>query len=299
MKFKRMACALGMITTQIALSQPVGYEVKPYLVDVDGVKMQVASRGLTERKPGEPVVIFEAGASSPLMSLEPVLQSMPIDIPWVAYTRSGIEGSEWDKAKPTPEHVSAKLVKMLQTMKVSEPYVMVGYSWGGTLARYFVGLNPKLVSGVVYLDPGPLVTQTRAEQLAMFKSIGSDAKGIDELWNVPPEMMAGAPDFVKREFDTFVSLMKLDLPDRKVPEAPNIPAYAIIAGQYLPHPWKVSFDNKKYFEADLREKIRVVGDWVLVSPKGRIEVDRTIHHGFVGIHPQRVIKAIQHVLGRA
>jgi pimeloyl-ACP methyl ester carboxylesterase len=243
-------------------------------------------------------VIFEAGAATPLESWATVVKKLPKTLPWVAYTRPGIEGTEWDKVQPTPEHVSTKLLELLQVMKVRPPYVVVGHSWGGVLARYFVGNHKNLVAGVVYLDPGPLVTHTKDQELAVFRAIGSDEKGMEAMFTVPDEMRKGAPDFVAREFDTFTSLMKRELPDRKVPSAPDVPSVMVLAGRYSPHPWPVPFDHRRYFDTELKRRLSGFSEWILPSKSGKLELHRDLDHSFPWTHPDVVVRAIEYVLSK-
>ncbi len=277
---------------------PPAVAMKAELFSVGSVKVRAASGGLKSRKPSAPVIVFEAGAASPLESWEPIILKLPKTIPWVAYTRPGIEGTAWDNAKPTPEHISGNLIRLLKEMKVDPPYVVVGHSWGGVLARYFVGNHRNLVSGVVYLDPGPVVTQTLEQEIAVFREIGSDEKGLQAAFTPPKEMLEGAPDFVIREFETFTSLMKLDLPDRKVPTVPDVPSVMILAGQYSPHPWPVPFDHRKYFEAELKNRIAQLSGWVLPNRYGKVEIYRELAHMFPWTHPEIVVDAIEYVLKR-
>ena len=56
--------------------------------------------------------------------------------PVVAYDRAGLGRSEWDDTTPTPRHVADRLRRVLRQIGADPPYVLVGFSWGGMLARY-------------------------------------------------------------------------------------------------------------------------------------------------------------------
>jgi pimeloyl-ACP methyl ester carboxylesterase len=94
---------------------------------------QCASRpsGLQRRRPGEPVVIFEAGATNSLETWGEILPKASSMAPVVAYDRAGLGNSEWDDTNPTPRHVADRLRRVLRQIGADPPYVLVGFAWGG------------------------------------------------------------------------------------------------------------------------------------------------------------------------
>jgi pimeloyl-ACP methyl ester carboxylesterase len=99
------------------------------------------------------VVVFESGGATPLETWDPILSEVAAFSPLIAYDRPGTGESEWDCEPPTPDHVVARLHGLLAELGVEPPFVLVGHSWGGALARYFAGIHPEDVDGVLYLDP--------------------------------------------------------------------------------------------------------------------------------------------------
>src|SRR5688572_12471930 len=120
------------------------------MVDVGGHAMRALVRNLDSRRPGSPVLVFEAGATNSLEVWNGVLAALPEDLPIVAYDRSGLGQSVWDDTTPTPRHVATRLRALLEAMGAGPPYVLVGYSWGGSLARWFAGYYPDEIAGIVF-----------------------------------------------------------------------------------------------------------------------------------------------------
>src|SRR3712207_6108560 len=104
--------------------------------------MRVFVEGLDRRAPGDPVVVFEAGAGTSLGAWGGIPRRVASHGPVVAYDRSGLGQPTWDDKSPTPAHVAAKLRRLLKSLGAPPPYLLVGWSWGGTLSRYFAGYYP-------------------------------------------------------------------------------------------------------------------------------------------------------------
>jgi pimeloyl-ACP methyl ester carboxylesterase len=128
------------------------------MVELDGRPVRARVLGLDQRRAGVPVVVFEAGATNSLEVWGNIPEQVAAWAPVVAYDRAGLGRSEWDSLTPTPRHVADRLYRLLRQVGAAPPYVLVGYSWGGILARYFAGYHPDDVAGLVLVDPGPIVT---------------------------------------------------------------------------------------------------------------------------------------------
>jgi pimeloyl-ACP methyl ester carboxylesterase len=148
------------------------------MIELDGRAVRVQTIGLQDRRPGAPVIVFEAGASNALEIWGGIVSQVASMAPVVAYDRAGLGRSEWDGTNPTPRHVADRLRRVLQQIGAGPPYVLVGFSWGGMLARYFAGYYPADVVGLVLVDPSPMVTESLADNLSPFEKIGGWACGL-------------------------------------------------------------------------------------------------------------------------
>jgi pimeloyl-ACP methyl ester carboxylesterase len=267
------------------------------MVDVDGHAVRVQAIGLDRRRPGSPIVVFEAGAATGLDVWRSVLPNVASLAPVVAYDRAGLGSSEWDNEPPTPRHVSNRLRRLLERLGAKPPYVLVGYSWGGNLARYFAGYHPGDVAGLVFVDPGPIVTQSLAERVAPFDAIGAGRAGFDAYWSRLGTLFERAPPAVRAEVDVFRSLVQLDSAELDLGRIPDVPVVVIIAAKHLPLPMlQLPFDARAHFEADVRHRIKVLQEWALASPRGTLVVSNHSTHAVPREDPELIVWAIRRVL---
>jgi pimeloyl-ACP methyl ester carboxylesterase len=265
-------------------------------IAVDGRAMRIYAEGLERRAPGDPVVVFEAGAATTLDVWSAIPRRVAQHVPVVAYDRSGLGQSVWDDQPPTPAHVTAKLRRMLQQIGAPPPYILVGWSWGGTLARFYAGYFPADVAGIVYLDPGPIVTNTPEEEIAPFVEIGAGRAGYDAFWDAFRGMRASSPPAIRAEFDVFYGLMRRDLRDRDLRPAPKVPAAIIVAAKPAAIGIPLPFDQMAYAAADIRHRIRLLQRWVLDSPHGTLVAATNATHFIPRDDPDLVVSTIERVL---
>jgi pimeloyl-ACP methyl ester carboxylesterase len=279
-----------------AVAQQPGIAASARMVDVDGRAVRVLSLGLEGRKAGSPVVVFEAGATNSLEVWASVLPQVAALAPVVAYDRAGLGRSAWDNETPTPQHVSSRLRRLLRAIGAEPPYVLVGYSWGGVLARYFAGYHPSDVAGLVYVDPGPIITQPPAENLAPFNAIGAGRAGYDAFWSSYARVFERASPAVRAEFDVFRNLMERDLADRNLRAVPDVPVVVLLAAKPYPPLPGLPYDAQAHFQADLRHRIRMLEDWALASSRGMLVVSNRTTHAVPREAPDLIVWAVQQVL---
>lgn len=286
-------CALvGMSVAAQQPDVPAGVR----MVDVDGHAVRVQALGLDTRREGAPVVVFEAGATNPLEIWGSIVLQVASIASVVAYDRAGLGQSEWDGETPTPQHVAGRLRRLLERIGAPPPYVLVGYSWGGVLARYFAGLHPEEVAGLVFVDPGPIVTQSLAERLAPFEAIGADQAGYDAFWAGFAGFFAQASPAVRAEFDVFRGLMERDPANRDLRPVPDVPVVVLVAAKYLPLPMELPYDPLAHHEADVRHRIALLQEWALASPRGTLVVSNHSDHAVTRQDPDLVVWAVKRSL---
>ena len=69
----------------------------------------------------------------------------------------------------TPDSVLSDLEALLRAIDARPPYVLVGHSWGGVIARMFAHAHPGEVAGLVFVDATHEALDTR--QLAILPSL--------------------------------------------------------------------------------------------------------------------------------
>lgn len=158
---------------QSGVRQP--YPGRQYIT-VAGKKMSYESFGLATRRPGSPVLIFEAGFSASgslfFKNLFPALSKICAGI---GYDRNGEGGSEEDTTLVTDEAIIRRLHAFLAALKVPPPYILAGHSLGGPYIRLFAALYSTEVAGLVFIDPPDfMLTDQQNEQIKTMSQDSSD-----------------------------------------------------------------------------------------------------------------------------
>lgn len=289
-----MLFLLALVVSDTEAQQPAA--MTSQMVDINGYPLHVQFSGLESRKPGSPVVVFEAGATNSLDVWSNILPEVMRLGPVVAYDRAGLGKSSWDNTTPTPRHVWNRLRQLLRAIGAEPPFVFVGYSWGGSLARYFAGYNPEEIAGLVYVDPGPIITQTLAEKLAPYDSVGAGKAGYDAFWSGFASVFKNAAPAVQAEFKVFHGLMEQELKDRDLQPAPNVPVVVIVAAKPYPPFLKLPYDQQAHFKADVRHRIKILQEWTLTSSHGTLVVSNHMSHAVPKEDPDLIVWAVRRVL---
>ena len=266
------------------------------MVDIDGHAIHVSYSPLENRKKGSPVIVFEAGATNSLDVWKNVMPTVAHFAPVVAYDRAGLGQSAWDNKTPTPRHVTERLHQLLKKIGAEPPYLLVGYSWGGPLARYFAGYYPTEIAGIVYVDPSPIVTQSFANVLAPFDSVGAGRAGYDALWNGFTALFKNPSPAVSEETKVMRSLMERDVKDRDLQPVPDVPVVVLVAGKPFPPFMQLPYDQQEHFKVDVRHRVRKLQEWALESKRGTLVVSNHSTHAMPREDYDLIIWAINRVL---
>jgi pimeloyl-ACP methyl ester carboxylesterase len=121
------------------------------LVDVGGYKLHIDCIG-----EGSPTVILDhvgAGNSAQWGLVQPEIAKTTRVC---AYDRAGFGWSDPGSAPRDARQNMQELHTLLTNAHIAPPYVLVGHSYGGNVARLYVAHNPDQVAGMVLVDPGYL-----------------------------------------------------------------------------------------------------------------------------------------------
>jgi pimeloyl-ACP methyl ester carboxylesterase len=102
---------------------------------------------------GSPTVILEAGGGGFSSDWSQVQNVLSPDVPVCAYDRAGLGWSEPGPAPRTMKQEVFELHLLLDAAGVHGPYVLVGQSIGGLLARLYTAQYAGEVMGIVLVDP--------------------------------------------------------------------------------------------------------------------------------------------------
>lgn len=123
---KHCARALVLLTAVGGLGNaPIAHaQTEPLLtrmVDVEGVQRRVLTAGLSERRPGQPVIVLEAGADADLETWRPIFPETARLVPVAAYDRRGLGRSSADTEPPTLKRSAQTLHAVLQQLQAPPP----------------------------------------------------------------------------------------------------------------------------------------------------------------------------------
>lgn len=105
-----------------------------------------------DRQGTGPAVIIIPGVTSTIAEWPAVRRLLEPFARVYLYDRSGYGQSQESPQAPSAENVVAELGRLLAAAHVTPPYVLVGHSWGGILAREFLHRQPDDVAGMVLVD---------------------------------------------------------------------------------------------------------------------------------------------------
>ena len=115
---------------------------------------------------GSPTVVLEAGFGADTHSWQDVQPEVGRGTRTCAYDRAGTGNSVAPPGVRDARDEIADLRRLLARARVEPPYVLVGHSYGGVLARVFAHLYPSETAGLVLIDT--MGRDGRRRQLAIW-----------------------------------------------------------------------------------------------------------------------------------
>lgn len=120
------------------------------LIDIGGRRLY--ARFLGERRPGQPLVVFEAGHADWSKCWAAVQPEIARFARTMAYDRAGSGWSDPGTLPRTPEKIVHDLHALLRNSGEPGPYLFVGHSMGGAISRLYYHYYPHEVYGMVWVD---------------------------------------------------------------------------------------------------------------------------------------------------
>lgn len=190
------------------------------------------------------------------------LEKVAAFAPVFSYDRPGTGQSPWDGHSPTPQRANQRLRKLLESLGVPSPFILVGHSWGGALARYFAGEYPRMVSAILYLDPTD-VTMTRPMWEQMFASFGATPEDLDTFFAVMDTSTKSQPAPLRAEALAMMNLLRTrTLDQRHLKPAPKVPSSVLLASRVAALPeGMVPFDGNAYARALQSARVEGLRQW--------------------------------------
>jgi pimeloyl-ACP methyl ester carboxylesterase len=302
--WKRSSLAAAAFTLALAsaassaFAQAVNIDTRT--VDGDGIAMRVQTAGWHHREAGRAIIVLENGAGAPVEAWQPVLATLAEFAPVMAYDRSGAGESPWDGEPPTPQHVNDRLRALLQQLGAEPPYVLVGFSWGGTLIQYFAAHWPDEVAGLVFIDASDLAWYREAERATM-SELGVDANDRALFTQALQDGIARLPPGNQAEARVIEDLVTGDPPEFATLPQPEVPVARLVAGRFTPPPPGIEFpyDPHAAWHAVLRYGVRRFAESMPAGPDVTFIVATHAGHYMMGDDPDLVVEAIRRVHSQA
>jgi pimeloyl-ACP methyl ester carboxylesterase len=117
------------------------------LIGVTGRRMHIRCAG-----GGTPAVVIIPGMGETSSDWEAVHQALASHSTACAYDRPGLGWSDPAPGRPTAAGMAHDLHRLLHLAGITPPFVLVGHSLGGLVARMFSSLYPGEVAGVALID---------------------------------------------------------------------------------------------------------------------------------------------------
>ena len=248
-------------------------------VDVGGRRLHVNCSGVSA---GGPTVVLESGFGNSSEVWNRVQPEVAKFARVCSYDRAGLGASD---PAPTPRTVVAiteDLHALLRNADVPGPYVLVGHSLGGILARLYASYYPNEVAGMVFVDSAHEDEVDRGLKL------------------IPP--------------DTLKAMLKAARPEDLVVTSPNetidhcslralmdaldwhadIPLVVLTQG--LPYRAE-DYSNPSLAPRYYQLHLEMQRDLVSRSPRGRQVLAEKSGHFIHQDQPELVVKAIREVVG--
>lgn len=104
---------------------------------------------------GTPSVIFIAGLGDSCETWNEIQDRISQETSTFSYDRAGVGRSPMASVPRTCHDLVEELSGLLLALDVEPPYVLVGHSFGGLVARLYASLYPQFISGIVLVDAAP------------------------------------------------------------------------------------------------------------------------------------------------
>jgi pimeloyl-ACP methyl ester carboxylesterase len=138
-----------------------------------------------EKGSGDPVVVFVAGLGASMFDFQEVQSKVSKHAKTICYDRPGIGKSESYNNERNLDNITNELNELVDKIGLDKPFVLVGHSRGGLIARYFTSKYPEKVCGLILIDPAipehkwkKRELRTAAEKIefdAFYNSFSSDS----------------------------------------------------------------------------------------------------------------------------
>lgn len=217
-----------------------------------------------------PSVIFIAGLGDSCETWNEVQGRISQETSTFSYDRAGVGRNRVTSAPRTCLDLVEELSELLLELEVQPPYVLVGHSFGGLVARLYASLYPQVISGIVLVDAAPEYKELAYEKVLPEKLVAGNREYFEN-----PMLNSEKIDKVQ-SYKQIVDYFRIS----------DIPLSIITRG--LPDKSDGEWPDKEIQE--IEQRLQVDFQWLSTSSKHRIagRSGHYIHHD----EPEIVIEEI-------
>jgi pimeloyl-ACP methyl ester carboxylesterase len=226
---------------------------------------------------GTPTVLLEAGFGGTTNNWSAVQPELGRTMRTCAYDRAGLGNSLPISGVHDAGDEVNDLARLLERAELPPPYLLVGHSYGGLLARLFANAHPEQTAGVVLVD-------------AMGRNQG---RRLSAIWHTAPaRVRRSVPDPAEPVIND-VDLRAGAALDAQVRELPAMPLIVITRG--------LAEAEEQQFPTGLRRKLRRT--WLDIQDELAALTDDGVHvvatrsghfvQSFAGGQPRVVIRGVR------
>jgi pimeloyl-ACP methyl ester carboxylesterase len=207
---------------------------------------------------GTPTVVFESGLGDSTKAWGLVQPEISRRTRACSYDRAGLGFSDPSRAPGTSANAVRDLTRLLEAANVAPPYVLVGHSYGGMIAKLFATTNPSKVAGLVLVDP----SHEDVGQAIFALDPASRAKNTQYLADLKRCLVADAARFTS---DPELQAMCVDQPDPRYSARLNAVARSLAMRPAQVAAWISEMTNVWTESADqVRRERRFLGEMPLI-----------------------------------
>ncbi|MBE1553415.1 alpha/beta fold hydrolase [Sporosarcina limicola] len=217
-----------------------------------------------------PSVIFIAGLGDSCETWNEVQGRISQETSTFSYDRAGVGRSHVASVPRTCLDLVDELSELLLELEVEPPYLLVGHSFGGLVARLYASLYPQIIAGMVLVDAAPEYKELAYEKVLPEKLVAANREYFEN-----PMLNSEKIDKVQ-SYKQIVDYVRIS----------DIPLSIITRG--LPDKGGGEWPDKEILE--IEQRLQVDFQWLSTSSKHRIagRSGHYIHHD----EPEIVIEEI-------
>ncbi|TKA25859.1 hypothetical protein B0A50_05614 [Salinomyces thailandicus] len=139
--------------------QNAAAEAEAHIRLPDGHHLYLKLAGFPRPSSKTPVIVLIHGLGGTAREWLDVQRRIAHFAPVLLYERGGYHGSDPPVQIPTCENIASELRTLLSAANIEPPYLLVGHSYGGVIARQVLNDLPSDIAGMVLVDSVPVVNR--------------------------------------------------------------------------------------------------------------------------------------------